>query len=372
MNFTEKTEEHTPLIEVIGYQFERVHTGVIKWLLDSEYQDVPMEEKRKIIERIYEKSHQSSPFASDQVEEIICHPEYAFARTRRIDLVVEIKMADGNRKYIVMEMKVDTIPGGKQLQGTYNDFCCRHSDQKDDTLFLLLLFGTAQVFKIPDVPPFHVWKLSDIIDVFQGVEVSHPIYAEWMRVLEREQDRARHVEERLAGIGGKEKDKGWKRHGYRNRFSFFYYLYDQLRKYSRHGAEQWKIHGSPHNPLMNFTWMPTTLFGKPVHVYFEFNYEHLFFKLADQEQKLTRDELTLLRKQVEMIFRQVSANRGNHESTKNKQGRFVSLYKWEFDFAKEGLAQVMDEVDQIIDAVCREICKWSKHVSKGDYKEQAE
>lgn len=111
MNFTEKTEEHTPLIEVIGYQFERVHTGVIKWLLDSEYQDVPMEEKRKIIERIYEKSHQSSPFASDQVEEIICHPEYAFARTRRIDLVVEIKMADGNRKYIVMEMKVDTIPG---------------------------------------------------------------------------------------------------------------------------------------------------------------------------------------------------------------------------------------------------------------------
>lgn len=293
MNFTEKTEEHTPLIEVIGYQFERVHTGVIKWLLDSEYQDVPMEEKRKIIERIYEKSHQSSPFASDQVEEIICHPEYAFARTRRIDLVVEIKMADGNRKYIVMEMKVDTIPGGKQLQGTYNDFCCRHSDQKDDTLFLLLLFGTAQVFKIPDVPPFHVWKLSDIIDVFQGVEVSHPIYAEWMRVLEREQDRARHVEERLAGIGGKGKDKGWKRHGYRNRFSFFYYLYDQLRKYSRHGAEQWKIHGSPHNPLMNFTWMPTTLFGKPVHVYFEFNYEHLFFKLADQEQKLTRDELTL-------------------------------------------------------------------------------
>ncbi|QNU28082.1 hypothetical protein IC803_00340 [Geobacillus sp. 46C-IIa] len=72
-------------------------------------------------------------------------------------------------------------------------------------MFLLLLFGTAQVFKIPDVPSFHVWKLSDIIDVFQGVEVTHPIYAEWIRALEWEQDRARRVEEeKLTAIGGGE------------------------------------------------------------------------------------------------------------------------------------------------------------------------
>ncbi|QNU28083.1 hypothetical protein IC803_00345 [Geobacillus sp. 46C-IIa] len=117
--------------------------------------------------------------------------------------------------------------------------------------------------------------------------------------------------------------------------------------------------------------MPTTLFGKCVDVYFEFNYEHLLFKLADQEQKLERDELTSLRKRVELICRQVSANRGNHEPTKNKKGRFVSLYKWEFDFAKEGLAQMMDVADRIVDEVYQEIRKWSKHVSKGDYKEQA-
>ena len=347
-------------VEVIGYQFERVHTGAIKWILDSECQAVSMHEKEKVLERIYSKCNQLMPFAVDEIERIVCNPEYAFGRRRKIDLVVEIKLAGGDRKYIVMEMKVDSIPELEQLEGTYSDFLHHHQCKKEDVLFLLFIFGSAQVCMIPYHPHFYVFKLLDIIEAFQGLLVDHYIYTDWMDSLKQEEVRWQTVVEALKAATNLKDENYWKKHGYRPWFSLFHYLYDHLKHYSKR-ASDWEIYNASNNPLMNLEhgWLRKELFQKPVHFYWEFNYEQLFLKLSiDQTNPLTKEELTHLRNEITQICRDASEKRKKQGPTRNTNGAFVSLYKWEFDFVKEDFADIMKETDHIIDVVYGEIGKW--------------
>lgn len=106
-------------------------------------------------------------------------------------------------------------------------------------------------------------------------------------------------------------------------------------------------------------WLRKELFQKPVHFYWEFNYEQLFLKLAiDQTNPLTKEELTHLRNEITQICRDASEKRKKQGPTRNTNGAFVSLYKWEFDFVKEDFADIMKETDHIIDVVYGEIGKW--------------
>ncbi|RAK20377.1 hypothetical protein B0I26_10428 [Anoxybacillus vitaminiphilus] len=296
-----------------------------------------MQEKGKVLERIYAKCNKPMPFAVDEIERIVCHLEYAFGRRRKIDLVVEIQLADGNRKYIVMEMKVDSIPELEQLEGTYSDFLHHHQCKEDDALFLLFIFGSAQVCMIPNHRHFYVLKLPDIIEAFQGLLVDHYISTDWMDSLKQEEIRKQTVVETLKSATNLKDENYWRKRGYRLWFSLFHYLYDDLKHHSKR-ANEWEVYSASNNPLMNLEhgWLRKELFQKLVHFYWEFNYEQLFLKLAiDQINPLTKEELTHLRSEITQICRHASEKRNKQGPTRNTNGAFVSLYKWKFDFVEE-------------------------------------
>jgi hypothetical protein len=50
MNSTVEKKVQANFVEIIGCQFEWVHTGVIKWILDSECQAVSVQENGKVEE----------------------------------------------------------------------------------------------------------------------------------------------------------------------------------------------------------------------------------------------------------------------------------------------------------------------------------
>lgn len=58
--------KHSNFVEIVGYQFERVHTGVVKWILDSDSPSVPMHEKFKVLERIYTMCEKTISFKADR------------------------------------------------------------------------------------------------------------------------------------------------------------------------------------------------------------------------------------------------------------------------------------------------------------------
>lgn len=49
-------------VDIVGYQFEKVHTGAIKWLLDSSNKLIDKHRKIKCASPIYIKRVASSPF----------------------------------------------------------------------------------------------------------------------------------------------------------------------------------------------------------------------------------------------------------------------------------------------------------------------
>ena len=156
-------------VSIVGYQFERVHTGVISWLLDTKNTVVSMDKKYEMICRIYRMCKQPIDFQIHEIEAITCFPEYSFGRRRKIDLVVKINLFDRNPKYLVIEMKVDSIPTSEQLQGTQFDFIQQNICDPNDVLFLLFLFGSSQVCAQPDLHDFIMFRLPYIQEVFTGL-----------------------------------------------------------------------------------------------------------------------------------------------------------------------------------------------------------
>lgn len=109
-------------VSLVGYQLEKVHTGVIRWVLDSKNTNIPVATKHEILRRIYKMTNNPINFHVNEISAISCFPEYSFGRKRKIDLVVKIDLFQKPTKYIVIEMKVDSIPYSEQLEGTQNDF----------------------------------------------------------------------------------------------------------------------------------------------------------------------------------------------------------------------------------------------------------
>lgn len=67
------------------------------------------------------------PFKSSDIDFIECKPEFSIGSGKRVDLVIEITLNNGDLKYIVIEMKVDTIAKKDQLTATYDGF---HSNRR--------------------------------------------------------------------------------------------------------------------------------------------------------------------------------------------------------------------------------------------------
>lgn len=342
-------------VDIVGYQLERVHTGVIAWMLDWSNPNVTPQQKYGILSRIYAAAGEPIPFGLPNIRSIVCRPEYAFGRRRKIDLVVQIGLNDDTFKHLVMEMKVDSIPYEDQLLGTREDFQSDPAHTPGSALFLLLLFGSSQVCAHLDPHSFTLLRVPDILDIFAAPSLNHHVYSDWIEALQNEMQRASHLQSRIRLAPSMSLDEHdeqyWKRQGYRLWFPLFYYMYDELKSYSTRQNE-WIIEGGGNNPVMNWRdgWLTKTVYGYPVQFYWEFNYQEFVLKVKLEEtNRMPQSELIRLKATIAQMCVGRSLDAGR--PTQNRSGIYSSLYKWSFNFKTHGLRKIMDEVDVILDTI---------------------
>lgn len=337
-------------VNLVGYQFEKVHTGVIKWILDTKNTMVPIETKYEVLRRIFVMTNNAINFHYNEILSISCIPEYSIGRKRKIDLVVKIDLFQRTTKYIVIEMKVDSIPFSAQLKGTKSDFFQSTQCDSEDAIFLLLLFGSSQVCQIPELHQFHLFRLPEIIEIFNGHYIEDIIYTQWIDSIFDEDYRRSQVLIDLDTVSDIWDMEIWNDKGYRTPFPLFYYLYHHLRMKSKRQGE-WDIYSGQNNPVMNWShgWLKKDIMGYPVKFYWEFNYNEFVLKgFLDDKKKLPLSELNWLRQEIaDICYKEVLTG----YPTRKTYGTFISIYKWKFDFKNQPFEDIMKEVDSILDKV---------------------
>jgi hypothetical protein len=310
-------------VEVIGYQYEFVHTGMIKWLLDSRNAHVNEETRFNVLKTLNEKVN----FEKEDISGIKCIPEYSFGRQKKLDLVVEIELkANTGKRYLVIEMKVDSNPTKEQLKGTYEKFY-KKLDESSQAYYLLFLLGSSHVCKFPeDTHGFNVITLDKAIDIFGSLNIDERLFREWIDSLKREKERKLNIVNYLKSAPDLWDPAYWKEHGYRTLFSYFYYLYNEL-KQNFVEPKEWDIYSGNNNPVMNWEkgWLAKTYLNKEYRLYWEFNYETLYLKVEINEQNVSRDYLLTIKEKVREICRNNATPRW--EKTSNRSGTCSSICK---------------------------------------------
>lgn len=289
-------------VNVVGYQFERVHTGVIKWILDSQNNSVTITEKYDVLKKLVSFCGKTISFKSDEISSITCLPEYSFGRKRKIDLVIKINLTTGDSKYIVIEMKVDSIPYNSQLDGSFVDFMSDVTNDID-TCFMLFLFGTSQMCKATTSSCFTTCRLDDIINIFSNLQTVEKVYTDWIASLLEEKNRCENVMDLLDEVNSIDDSDFWISKGYRVKFPLFYYLYHHLKSTASNTLNEWEIYSGGNNPVMNWTpgWETSTYKDQAIEYYWEFNYQSLVLKSKVDKDSFPKQMLTEIRTKIQLI-----------------------------------------------------------------------
>src|SRR3972149_4701982 len=104
-------------VDIVGFQLEKVHTGVISWLLDSRNPMVSESDRISLLSKLL-----SNGMQNDDIASITPIQEYSFGRRRRLDLVVKIMMKKSDTCYLLIECKTDSDVVFDQLQQCRNAF----------------------------------------------------------------------------------------------------------------------------------------------------------------------------------------------------------------------------------------------------------
>ncbi|MEE3950048.1 MULTISPECIES: PD-(D/E)XK nuclease family protein [Bacillus] len=335
-------------VDIVGYQFEKVHTGTITWLLDSSSASIPQNEKYKVIRKIYELCDVPIPFECSEIQSIKCKPESSIEKRKRVDLVIDILLKDKKTEHIVIEMKVDTIAKEDQLKATYDGFPGRKN-----ALFLLFLFGSSQICEIPKHEFFNNFCLDKIISIFNNVKCRHYIYKNWIESLQNELKRSETIKHKLVNLNKIKNKEYWRENGYRTDFTAFYYLYNHLKSNSKN-ADHWSIYSGNNNPIMNWNpgWLEKTISDKTIKFYWEFNYESLVLKVKlSKKGYISPEQLHQLKENISSIASEISGIKGRIVRKQSKTTIYNSLYKWKFNFLKENFEEIMKKTEFIINNI---------------------
>lgn len=248
-------------------------------------------------------------------------------------------------------MKVDSIPYEEQLLGTNDDFIQSKKCGNEDVLFLLFLFGTSQVCTVPNLHGFHMFRLPEILEVFAGHDIDKYVYNDWIQALRDEDVRRACIRLDIDKTDEIWKEEYWKEKGYRTWFPLFYYVYNELRKYSKR-IDEWDIYSGQNNPVMNWRkgWLEKNIKGSKNYFYWEFNYEDFVLKvMLEDSNKMSRDNLNTLRREVARICNSYAFESGH--KTQHRYGTYNSIYKWKYNFKRRNFAEIMQEVDTILDCI---------------------
>ena len=342
-------------VDIIGFQLEKVHTGVISWLLDTENHSASMSDKIVILNKLLNSSLQD-----DDVIKIKPVQEYSFGRSRRIDLVVEIINKRSNARYLLIECKTDSDVNKNQLEESKKAFL-KQKPNADCSFFVLTLGASQFTYQhiANDIKTleFVVLDLSKTREIFShlSIEGKSTIYDDWCDALEREEIRSSTIDQVFSDIGNmknlKNSEQKLKKLGYRLGFPIFYTFYAKLREQLENGPyKNWAIFSGSNNPVMD--WQDGNVekgFGdESLLLYWEFNWHSLTLKACpkDPEKKLP-ERWSHLRDDVERLCGSSGVPGGR--KTANKQGTWISIYKWDFDFCRESLHEIATKTNMVLE-----------------------
>lgn len=339
-------------VKVVGYQLEKVHTGVIKWCLDSG-DNIPFSNpKFNALLKLYHCLGKDIPFKKCDVTKVKCRPEYSFGRKIRIDLFIEITTKLDNY-YLACEMKVDSDPYANQLNQTVS-MVERKFNSRDNTEYLLILLGASIVQRnIGDQhDAFHVISASDLIEIFSEIRNDSYIVSDWIDALSEELIREKNIIQnfrKLSSLGLWCKDHHINM-GYRPFFSTFYYLYSEMRNHSS-TPDSWHIYSGSNNPVMNWKngWRTVGDFR----FYWEFNYLEFCFKVNIAKESVTRHRLNHLR---DTLYPLLESTSYQGRRSQKRYGEWNSIFKWDFDLSRQDSTYVFNKIEQEILPIYEQIC----------------
>lgn len=336
-------------VDIIGFQLEKVHTGIIAWLLDDYRSPLPMLERIDLVKKL------APPLFADPTKlarAINAIPEFSFGRSLRIDLVVEIQFDDDSKACILLEFKTDSVVRIEQLIDSEKAFKA-HSPGTPCTVIIAAL-GAGQCTLASQADNlsqngFIAIDLEKTIQIFSHVSIAghNKIFDDWFKALQSEANRHSQVASDLWQLPNPW-DSSLTRLGYRLGFPIFYMFYSQIHDELKNGQyKNWSIYSGSNNPVMN--WKGGWLKGKRIglqnlELYWEFNWDS--FCLKAEIDAGSPQAWNSVRPQVIQICSTCSVTVGR--PTVNRKGSYVTAYKWQFDFCKQSPRMISDTVSTIL------------------------
>ncbi len=343
-------------VDIVGYQLEKIHTGMIAWLLDSERSPLTLSEQTAVIAKL-------APDISQGVKltKVKAIREYSFGRRLRIDLVLEMNREDQTKTYLLIECKTDSDVRVTQLKESEEEFSKKNPNIPFSIIVLAVGAGqftlTHQLQEIQCLG-FHAIDITRALEIFSGLSIAGTtgIYDDWIASLQAEHARTIQIDKAFAKLNDPW-DARLLKAGYRTGFPVFYMFYDKLRAHLDKGRfQRWAIYHGGNNPVMNWQegWITVGAGGDAIKLYWEFNWNAFCLKAYIKGQ--TEDQAVAHWKRWQDIrptlidLCELCPISGR--KTNNKRGTSsVTAYKWEFDFCKETLSTISGKTSDILSQV---------------------
>ena len=340
-------------VDIVGYQLEKIHTGVIAWLLDSERSPLPVREQAVLVRKLAPDLLKGKEFTSTKAIR-----EYSFGRSLRIDLVLEIVLKDQTKTCVLIECKTDSDVSVDQLEKTAEAFSANNPNVPFSVIVLAVAAGQftlmhqLQAIRSLEFPTIAI-DVRRALEIFSSLSIAGTTHAydDWIASLQAEQTRSVRIDKVLAGL-----DHPWNtclvKTGYRTGFPVFYMFYDKLRAFLDKGPFRgWAIYSGRNNPVLKWQggWIPVDSEYDAIGLYWEFNWDAFCLKAAVEEQDA--DSWERWQKIRPAIIELCTPCPIAGRSTDNRRGKWVTAYKWEFDFCKEAPFAIARKTGEILSHV---------------------
>lgn len=343
-------------VDIVGYQHEKIHTGMIAWLLDSERSPLTLSEQTAVISKLAPDISQGA-----KLTKVKATREYSFGRRLRIDLVLEMNREDQTKTYLLIECKTDSDVSVDQLEKSAKKFSEENPNISYSVIILAVGAGqftlTHQLQEI-QCRRFHSINLPRALGIFSDLSIAGTTstYDAWITSLQAECTRTSQIDKALAKLDGPW-DAQLLKAGYRTGSPIFYMFYDKLRAHIGKGRFQgWAIYNGGNNPVMNWQegWVTVGAGGDAIKLYWEFNWNAFCLK-ADikgqtEEQAVARWKCWQDIRPTLIDLCELCPISGR--KTNNKRGTSsVTAYRWEFDFCNETPSVIAEKTSDILSHV---------------------
>lgn len=338
-------------VDIVGYQHEKIHTGMIAWLLDSERSPLTLSEQTAVISKLAPDISQGAKFTKVKATR-----EYSFGRRLRIDLVLEMNREDQTKTYLLIECKTDSDVSVDQLEKSAKEF----SEENPNISYtvIILAVGAGQFTLTHQLQEircrgFHAIDLPRALGIFSDLSIAGTTstYDAWITSLQAEHTRTSQIDKALAKLDGPW-DAQLLKAGYRTGSPIFYMFYDKLRAHLDKGRFQgWAIDNGGNNPVMNWQegWVTVGAGGDAIKLYWEFNWNAFCLKADIKDRNTERWERWQEIRPVLIKLCESCPVAGR--KTANRKGTWVTAYKWEFDFCNETPSVIAEKTSDILSQV---------------------